>query len=322
MKTIHFEQDDDIIDIRKDNIFKAVFARGTEPSMIALSKLVSALIGREVEIENIVANEPSVDNVRDRQLRFDINCRAENGELVNVEMCFYPKPFEPVRLEFHAGKLFIGQDIRGKDKGYNYLKRAYQIAIMANRRFFENESFYHSFEYYDPENKISLGGKTRIITLELSKLEKVVEKSVNEMDTKEHWAVFLEYLTDTSKRDIINEILEREEGIAMAGKVVQTISRDEEERARIMRDEKILLDWYSEMAYAKQEKQRLIEETRREAQAQGLQEGRQQGMQQGMQQVARNLLSEGLPIEVIQRTTGLSTETIQSLIIDRIVNGL
>ncbi|MDR2964654.1 MAG: hypothetical protein LBU88_03170, partial [Treponema sp.] len=59
--TIQFTNDDDIIDIRKDNIFKAVFARGSEASMIALSKLVSALIVREVEIETITANEPAVN---------------------------------------------------------------------------------------------------------------------------------------------------------------------------------------------------------------------------------------------------------------------
>ena len=42
-------------------------------------------------------------------------------------------------------------------------------------------------------------------------------------------------------------------------------------------------------------------------------EGLEQGREEGREQIARNLLSEGLPIEVIQRTTGLSTETIQSL---------
>jgi hypothetical protein len=47
--------------------------------------------------------------------------------------------FEPVRLEFYVGKLFIGQDIRGTDKSYGNLKRAYQIAILANERFFNDD---------------------------------------------------------------------------------------------------------------------------------------------------------------------------------------
>ena len=131
----------------------------------ALSRLVSALIGRKISIVTLCANEPPVENLRDRQVRFDINCRAEDGELLEVEMCFDPASYEPVRLEFHAAKLYIGQDIRGQDKSYGDLKRAYQIAILAKGRFFPDDSFIHTFEYYDPAKQISLNGRTRIITI-------------------------------------------------------------------------------------------------------------------------------------------------------------
>jgi hypothetical protein len=68
------------------------------------------------------------------------------------------------------------------------------------------------FEYYDPEHKVSLNGRSRIITLELSKLDKVVEKPPKDMTAPELWGVFFGYLQDKSKRGIINEILELEEG--------------------------------------------------------------------------------------------------------------
>ena len=61
------------------------------------------------------------------------------------------------------------------------------------------------------------------------------------------------YLTDRSKRNIINEIVELEEGIAMASSVLIKVSRDEEERARIMREEKTELDRISYIAHAKEE---------------------------------------------------------------------
>ncbi|MCL2805820.1 MAG: hypothetical protein FWD26_07770, partial [Treponema sp.] len=107
---------------------------------------------------------------------------------------------EPVRLEFHASKLFIGQDIKGTDKTFNDLKESYQIAILAKKRFFADDVVFHTFEYYDPEHNISLNGKSRIITVELSKLDKVIEKPVKAMTSAEHWAVFFQYLTDKSKR--------------------------------------------------------------------------------------------------------------------------
>ena len=67
------------------------------------------------------------------------------------------------------------------------------------------------------------------------------------MSHPERWAVYFAYLTDKSKRCTINEIVKLEEGIAMASEVLMTISRDEEERARIMRDEKIELDFQAEI---------------------------------------------------------------------------
>jgi hypothetical protein len=90
----------------------------------------------------------------------------------------------------------------------NDLQQAYQIAILAKEQFFPDETFFHVFEYYDQIRRISLNGKSRIITLELSKLEKVVEKPVEEMDVKEYWAIFFKYLNDKNRRGKINEIID------------------------------------------------------------------------------------------------------------------
>ena len=302
MEKIIFQEDENLIDIRLDGAFKAVFTKNTPESTGALSNLVSALIGRNITIVTILANEPPIGNIRDRQLRLDINCRAENGELVNVEMCFNPRPFEPVRMEFHVTKLYTGQDIRGTDKDYKDLKQTYQIAILAQERFFQDEEFYHSFEYYDPSHNLSLNGRTRIISLELSKLKTVVEKPASEMKKSELWAVYLEYLTDRSKRSIINEIVEIEEGIAMASGVLLKVSRDEEERARIMRDEKIELDYQSEMTYQ-----------RRLARTEGREEGREEGRTESREQIAKNALGKGMSMELVHEITGLDIDRIKSI---------
>ena len=67
---ILFKETDDLIDIRFDNVFKAVFTRDTPASKGALSHLISALIGRKVSVASINVNEPPVDNLRDRQNSF------------------------------------------------------------------------------------------------------------------------------------------------------------------------------------------------------------------------------------------------------------
>ena len=118
-----------ILDIRYDPVFKAVFTRETAESRAALSDLISALIGRTVTVETIIANEPPVDDLRQRYLRFDVACKTGKGEQINVEMSFNPEASEPVRLEYHAARLYLRQNIHGKNKIYDDLKETYQITI-------------------------------------------------------------------------------------------------------------------------------------------------------------------------------------------------
>jgi predicted transposase/invertase (TIGR01784 family) len=286
MIPVYLDDADDPVDIRYDNVFKAVFTRNTPESRTALSRLVSAITGRNLTVLSIAANEPPVDNLRDRQIRFDIPCKTGDGEPVNIEMSLNPDTFELVRLEFLAGKLFTGQDIRGSDKSYNDLKAAYQIAILARGRFCADESLVHSFEYYDPERGVSLGGRSRIITVELAKAEGAVEKPAGEMTAAEQWAVYFRYLTDRSKRTKINEVIAKEEGIAMASEVLITISKDEIERARLMSEWKYEMDTQSIRVEAERKK---------------------------TAEIARNAKQLGIPVEQITRFTGLSEQQINEL---------
>jgi predicted transposase/invertase (TIGR01784 family) len=294
MVPIQFDETDDLIDICFDNVFKAVFTKNIPKSRGALSKLISALIERDLTVVDITANEPPVDNIRDRQIRFDINCKAGDGELVNVEMSLNPDAFEPIRLEFHAGKLFTGQDIRGTNRDYGDLKESWQIAFLVKGRFFADDDFLHNFQYYDPLRRISLKGRSRIITLELSKMERVGEKSVAEMTSQEHWAFFFRYLKDKRKREKLNEVIAHEEGIAMASEVLISISRDEAERARLMSEYKYVVDTQSKVVHAKRE-------------------GRQEGRQEEKLEIAKTLKDIGDPIEKIVRVTGLTEEQISGL---------
>jgi len=208
--TIQFADTDDLLDIRYDNIFKAVFTKETPASKCALSGLISALIERKVTVEVITANEPAVEDTRERNIRFDISCRTESGEQINIEMIFNPKPNQRERLEYFAAKLHISQGIRGIDKEYSDLKETYQIAILDKEKLFPDDVFIHTFRYYDPVHSVPLEGKTRIIIVELLKTESIVDKEPAELETREAWLVFFQYLTDRSKRVKINEILKRE----------------------------------------------------------------------------------------------------------------
>ena len=276
---IQFNDTDELLDIRYDKAFKAVFTQNTPASQGALSDLISSLIERKVTVSSIIANEPPVYDIRDRGIRFDIACKTLSGELVNIEMALDPKSCEPVRLEYYSGRLFTRQDVSGAGKNYADLKEAYQIAILDKGRYFNDDALLHTFRYFDPEHNVSFEGKTRIITVELKKAEQVMEKPIEEIASQEAWAAFFRYLTDRGKRAKINEIVQREEGIAMASEVLIEITRDDIEWARQLSEERDILAYQSDMVTAKRE---------------------------GRQEVAKNMKANGISNEMIGQCTGLS----------------
>jgi len=326
-----FKDGEQILDIRYDQVFKAVFTRDTEKSRLALSDLISSLIGRTVTAEAIINNEPPVNDTRTRHVRFDVPCKTEKGELINVEMSFNPKSDELARLEYYTAVLFTGQNIRGKNKNYNILKETCQIAIIAKRKFYNDERLVHNFLLYDPDASISFGGKTRIITVELVKTKPIVDKPVEKMSNAELWAVFFEYLTDEQKRSKIKEILNCEEGIAMAANTLGSLTKSEKEFFKNMYKLKQELDYQSEMTWATRKARKKgfkegriegLEEGREEGLEKGLKEGREKGLEEGLEEGreegrekanlenAKKMKSMGFSLEQIQAVTGLSAETI------------
>ena len=159
---VKFNETDKLLDIRYDNIFKAVFTKDTPASKGALSGLISALILRKVIVQSIIANEPPANNSFDRSIRFDIACKAESGELINIEMSFNPNSQELLRLEYYLSRQFSGQGIQGIGKNYSDLAETFQIAIISKERIFPDEILVHTFQYHDPVHNVSFKGKTRI----------------------------------------------------------------------------------------------------------------------------------------------------------------
>jgi predicted transposase/invertase (TIGR01784 family) len=225
-------------------------------------------------------------------------------------MSFHPIDDELNRLEYYASKLFIGQDIGGIEKTYCDLKEAYQISILAQRQFFPDNNLTHTFLYYDPETRVSLDGKIRIITLELEKSAMYIDKPAGEMSGAEAWAAYFQYLTNEAKREKIKEIIAREEGIAMATNAMSQITDNFEEYARLTSLLKGELDYQARMVGAE-----------RKGRAEGLEEGLSKGLTEGLEkghaekalEIARKMKNAGRPLSEIEEFTGLPPETIEQV---------
>jgi predicted transposase/invertase (TIGR01784 family) len=169
---------------------------------------------------------------------------------------------------------------------------------------------------------MTLGGRSRIITLELSKVEGIIEKPAGVMSAVEHWGIFFRYVTDKGRRGKINEVVASEEGIAMASEVLLKISKDEVERAQLMSEYKYVVDTQSKVVDARRAgiregMQKGIQKGIQEGMQKGIQEGIQKGIQEGEQkkaiEFARKLKNRGVPAEHIAEDTGLTLHQIAEL---------
>ena len=292
MDKVIFGYDDDVLDPCMDPVTKAIFTKDTPESRAALNGLLSDILGQEVGVFAVGVNEPPVDDIRDRQIRYDINCRFSTGELANVEMTMYPDASEVNRLEYYAAKLHASQNLKGKDKSYKDVKKTYQISFVVKERLLPDEVLVHWFEYYDKKNKISLGGCSNVISIELCKLDSILKKPLDEMTGTELWAMFFRFSSHMEHRPLINEIVQRKESIAMAAKTLITISKDEIERARLLSEYKYLMDLQSKMVDARRA-------------------GRAEGKEEGKLEMIKSLHSMGLSDEQIAQAANMPLDKVR-----------
>ena len=314
----------DPVSICNDAVFKAVFTKNTAESRTALKSLLSAFLERELSVLDVMANEPPIHDLQDRQIRYDISVRFNDGELADVEMTVNPKRYESLRFEYYTARLFVDQNIRGAGRSFRDLKPTYHLSFLYGNLYPDNE-WLHRFVYYDFERNIKMGGRTEIVTVELKKLGKKKGKAaikVGELDSRELWGMFMMYYREDKKTGIIQRIITMDEGIAAADQVMHGFTESELERYAARARDKFELD-------AREELWEMKEDAREEGLAQGLAQGRAQGRAQGLAQgrteglaegrveglkdIARKLKAMGIPLDQIIEASGLSAEAIEQL---------
>ena len=96
--------------------------------------------------------------------------------------------------------------------------------------------------------------------------------------------------------------------------VLKEISKDELEWKRQTDELMIENDRISFLAYAEEEGlKRGMEQGMQQGMEQGMEQGIQQGMQQGIQNVAKKMIENNIPLDVIKSSTGLSDEELAAL---------
>ena len=228
--------DADILEPSDDHIFKTLLTHHDAGD--ALKGLISAILERTVESVQIRNNELPVTDDDEKTERLDVNCVIDDGDQVDVEM----QASRRVELTDDEHRSFVNKSIyyltdlhsSQKSKGVRYrdMVRTYQVTFCDHNVFETWPDFISRFSLRRDTGE-QLSDQINIAVIELNKLNKLLNKPVEEMALLEEWSIFFKYAPDPKHRDLINNVINKNKGIAMAATLLMEISKDEHERARL-----------------------------------------------------------------------------------------
>ena len=285
-----------IYDPKEDFIFKMIF--GSEENKSILISLLNSILKerpyiKDVKLEN---NEISKIFKDSKSSRLDILAVDDNGIKYDIEMQCRKTKDIPNRAVYYASKLFT-KDLKENDD-YNK-SRVISIWIFAenvtNRKSAISEALMTFQPNKDDDYEI-LTDNIRIIYLEL---RKYLINSYNYNDKLTKW---VDFLTNPIKLDR-NTVEDKD--IEKAIKTLDYISTNDEERLIIDKIIEGRNDFYSAKNIAREE---------------GREEGREKGLKEKSIEIAKNMLKEGLDVNLISKLSGLSVKEIEELNILKDVN--
>ncbi len=111
-------------------------------------------------------------------------------------------------------------------------------------------------------------------------------------DKKPEWMYFIG--TESDNKEVLNMLRERNKNIGKSTGVLMKLSADEKLGFEALAREKAIRDEASRIASAKKD-------------------GKLEGKRNAREEIARNLISLGLPVDSIMKSTGLSKEEIKEI---------
>lgn len=216
-KFLDTDPDNDLMDVKFDWVFKRIFTADGKQSKLALLAFINSVMEFEndekiVDVLDInVANaEIPVDNITEKKSVFDIRAKYNSGEQVIIEMQRESTPGFRKRSQHIISKAYASQPITGEDS-YRLLKKCYLICVTDFGLTTESGELMKDYRYRDRQGN-ELTDDVTIIFIELTKVRNTLKKDVSDMTSVEKWAVFIKYASDESKRGIVDQIAETEEG--------------------------------------------------------------------------------------------------------------
>ena len=300
------EQLPEIVKPKLDIIFKRIF--GDKRNKNIIIRFLADILEiphnsiKEIYIEN---GELIPEYSEEKFSRLDIKLELKDvndseNQIINIEMQVNSEPAFKERTLFYWSKIY-SEELKSSEE-YDYLKKTICINII-NFNLFTSPEYQSHFQILEKDRKELLTDKFSIYFFELRKLKKSQKgKPV------EDW---LNLINAEKKEDLM--ALEMSTKIPEVKDVivkVRELSSDEKLRRLAFYREKRLHDEANAINGSRREG---IKIGRAEGEKIGRVEGEKIGRAEGKLEIAKNMILENLPFDLISRATKLNISEIESL---------
>ena len=307
------------INPRVDIAFKKIF--GVEENKDLLISLINSIVSESDQVTDLTLLNPyNPKNFRTDKLSIlDIKAQGVTGKKFNIEIQITDEADYDKRALYYWAKLYTEQLKSGED--YSKLSKAIGIHILNFTSIPKVEKYHNVFHITEKESNLSYFKDLELHTIELKKfsdnsdeeLTDIVAKIKNTLDV---WVTFL------TRNDLLNpDNLPKELNDAKLKKainVLEVMNFSEQERSayedhlKWLRIEANTIKNYEERGEA-----RGREEGRVEGEKIGEERGIEKGLKEGERvkaiEIARRMLEDNMPIDVIVKYSGLKDEEITTL---------
>ena len=292
------------LDPKYDLTFRKVF--GEHKNLV--KSLLNALLPlpNEKSIEDLEYLDASQipDNPAKKYSIVDVKCKDNSGRYFIVEMQMYWNSAFFMRTLYNTTKVYSSQ--LQKADSFNELKNVYALSIVNDNAFpkFKNE---YIQEYYIINKKHPTDDIREDIALVFVELPKYKPVEKSEKLLKDLWMQFLTEINE-STTEIDEDLLNNSDTAEALG----IMERSAYSEADLAAYEKQKLDEITERSV----RNNLLEKGREKGKEEGREEGREEERAKAYQEklsMARQMKSDGMPIDVIVKYSGLSKDEIEKL---------
>ena len=283
---------------KADLTFKLIFGEHPDLVMSLLNALLPLDAGGQIESVEYLTPEMVPDNPAKKNSIVDVRCKDRRGRQFIVEMQLYWSDSFRRRVILNAAKAVFREAERAKD--YNLVQPVYSLNLVNEGLSLGDagpDEFYHDYAVVNVEHTDRIIEGLRFVFVDL---EKFKPKTIAEKKMAVLWLRFLTEI-DEKTQEVPAELLEN----ADTRKALEIVEKS------AYTDSQLLA--YDDFWMAVTDERVIAEDAKRKGYQEGREEGREEGRVDERLKNARNLKKNGVPVDVIAISLGLTEEQVKSL---------